>query len=332
MYLIIFRSKIFFALNALRIFVHAASQTVAARLMKENVWIPFFVGLVLYCLNIPVLLCIHDPRQIKPNPPEHGEDDDADVTQPLLGARPEDVSDRHDNDKSNSGGVASFIYESIRNAFHIAYYLSCDVIAAPCLAIAFSNEFGHSINNIFQQWMSKAFNLPLADTNYFLSFVRFAGVASQVALSTVVHYLQVKQIPKDRIDLGIVWFSQVVTVLGAIGAATSEATGQFVMSLLVFISGWGMKSALQSHITRVLPQEHITRLYIGLNIAERGASVVGAPLFSWLLSEGIQKGGYWMHLPYWVSTVIFFGVMILTWRFVSLCAGVLGTLETEGSN
>ena len=128
-----------------------------------------------------------------------------------------------------------------------------------------------------------------------------------------------------QIDLRIVWFSQGASLLGMFGAAISglgngNGSVQFACALLVYMLGWGMAGALQSIVTGVSDRDHVTQIYVGLNVAARAASVVSGPVFAGLLAGGLRAGGQWVFLPFYVTVVIFLGVGALTVRLTWLLA------------
>lgn len=329
----------------MRLFVNAASQTVGARLMQENLWIPVIVGISVHGLTIPALLLIADPRYRKHKPPATMTTTSttttvtatapataaaASDTDPLLGSsrsssqsRTSTPAEQQEEDESLLG----LIWHSLTSAFWTVVRLCRDPIAAPTLVVFFWNELGHGVNNIVQQWVSRTFSWTLASTNYFLAAQRGVAGITLIGLSVAVHRLQVAGVPSARLDLCLVAFCQSVTLLGIFGTVVSSLGGstrtrsvQFVCSVLVYMMGWGMNGALQSIVTRVSHPDHITLLYTGLNVAERMAAVGSGPAFAGLLAKAMQNGGEWEYLPYWVSFGIFLLVSALTVRLIKMLA------------
>ncbi|PSN70283.1 hypothetical protein BS50DRAFT_674706 [Corynespora cassiicola Philippines] len=293
-------SKVLFPLNAIRLFVNAGGQTLGARLMQKNLWMPGLIGLSVHCLAVPALCLIVDPRYQKQDAVAVARAPE-DVTEPLIG---EGTRKTQDKDKK----MWAQMWASAAGAIRAIPMLCRNPTTALTLIIFLVNELGHGVNNIVQQWSSRSFSWTLAHTNYFLAGQRVVAGTALIGFSGAVHRLQKAGLASARLDLGLVWLCQWLTLLGMMGAAiswVSRADGTramiFVGSVLVYMMGWGMNGALQSSVTRVMERDDITILYTGLNVAERMAGMVSGPMFAGLLAEGMERGGVWEYLPFWVS-------------------------------
>ncbi|KAF2128273.1 hypothetical protein P153DRAFT_386400 [Dothidotthia symphoricarpi CBS 119687] len=339
-------SKALFSLNAARLFVNAASQTLGARLMQKSIWLPMSVGISIYSLVFPVLFLIIDPRHQKYKSPSEvatkvtvtvpsatiagGEE-----TDPLLDSsissgpssgpsRPAiSVEQRHNE------SPLYMVWNSFTSAFLAVIHVCRNPIAAPTLVLFFWNELGHGVNTIIPQWASCTFSWTLADTNYFLAAQRAIAAITLVVLTLIIHWLQAIGKPAARLDLGLVIFCQSATLLGMFCTIASSLytsarwrNVQYVCAVLLYMMGWGMNGALQSTVTRAIDPDHITLVYTGLNVAERLATMTSGPVFAALLAEGLERGGVWEYLPYWVSLGFFLIVSVLTVRLVRMLAKV----------
>ena len=317
------RSKILLPLHATRLFIVALSQTAAARVMHENLWLPVLIGLSSHSLALPALLLMKDPRHVATSPspaqsPTTKPTTSNEVTAPLLTTVP-DIQPPHPPPPRDSQA------SSLSKTLHNALSLLRDPLTAHILAIIFWNEMGHGLNNIIQQWISKTFSWSLANTNYFLSSQRAVAGITLILLAMVAARMQAAGVPSQRIDVRIIWFSQIVTVIGTFGVAASGLSARggswlFVGCILVYMMGWGIGGAVQSTVAKVVEKERLALVYVGLNIAERAGSILSAPVYTGLLAEGLRKEGRWVYLPFYVSCGVFVVVCALTMRLTLLLA------------
>jgi hypothetical protein len=280
--------------------------------MQDNLWAPALLGLAMHGLAIPALCLIVDPPDQKQGSRmANGASEEA--TDPLL-AQAGDIAKEHPELP-----IREQIWASITAAGRRVSVLFLEPTTAMALAIVFLNELGHGVNNIVQQWSSRSFGWTLAHTNYLMAGQRFVAAMTLIGFSWSFHKLQRAGIASTRLDIGLVTVCQWLTLLGMLGAAMSSLSGLegmrtvvFICSILIYMMGWGMAGALQSSVTRSVPKDRITMLYTGLNVADRMAGIVSGPLFAGLLMSGMQKGGQWTYLPFWVSVGLFIMVSVLT--------------------
>ncbi|KAL8792797.1 MAG: hypothetical protein Q9195_004610 [Heterodermia aff. obscurata] len=258
-----------------------------------------------------------DPRHVATNPITKPIPND-EVTAPLLVTVPP-IELPHSPPPQNPRAF------SLRETLHNALSLLRDPLTATILAILFCNEMGHGLNNIIQQWVSKTFSWSLANTNYFLSSQRAVAGINLILLSLTAARMQASGVPSQRIDVRIIWFSQLVTVVGTFGVAASGLSGKggsgwFVGCIVVYMMGWGIGGAVQSTVAKVVEKERLALVYVGLNIVERAGSVLSSPVYAGLLAEGLRKEGRWVYLPFYVSCGVFVVVCALTMRLTLLLA------------
>jgi hypothetical protein len=310
-----------------RLIVNAVGQVGGARLMKWNLWTPALMGMSVHCLAVPALFLMTDPHEDERHGAGMADDDFDAATEPLL----TNVEDRA---KEPHGPMAWLpMWSWITGAVWRASQLFREPTTALTLAIVFLNELGHGVNNIVQQWSSSSFGWALGDTNYLTAGQRMVAALTLVGFSWLSHRLQMAGIPSARVDVGLVNLCQWLSLVGMLGAALSSVGGSegirvvgFVFCILVYMMGWGMAGALQSSLTRSIPQGQLTMLYTGLNVADRMAGIVSGPMFAELLTMGMQKGGSWAYLPFWVSVGLFVVVsgstrLVTTWLSREMGAG-----------
>ena len=316
-------------LHATRLFIVAICQTAAARMMHENLWLPVLIGLSSHSLALPALLLMKDPRHVATDPsltqdsttkPPASDE----ITAPLLTTVPP-IQAPHPPPSQDPW--ASSLRKTLQNALSLLR----DPLTASILAIIFCNEMGHGLNNIIQQWVSKTFSWSLANTNYFLSSQRAMAGITLIVLAMTAASMQAAGVPSQRIDVRIIWFSQLVTVIGTFGVAASGLSDRggsrwFVGCIIVYMMGWGIGGAVLSTVAKVVEKERLALVYVGLHIAERAGSVLSAPVYTGLLAEGLRKEGRWVYLPFYVSCGAFVIVCALTVRLTLL----LARLQTGG--
>lgn len=248
-------------------------------------------------------------------------------TEPLLAVRPEARAREGRNNHRQAlwlrvwlrtgGTVWRIMKEGVREPTMVV-----------ALAIVFLNELGHGVNNIVQQWSSNSFGWTLGDANYLTAGQRVVAALTLLGLSWSSHWLQRVGVASARLDVGLLHACQWLALTGMLAAAMSCLSGSegrraaiFICGLFVYMMGWGMMGALQACMARSIARADLTMLYTRLGVADQMAGTVCGPIYARLLTLGMQKGGQWNYMPFWVSVGLFAVVCGLTMSITHRLSG-----------
>jgi MFS-type transporter involved in bile tolerance (Atg22 family) len=175
------------------------------------------------------------------------------------------------------------------------------------------------------QFVSKRYNIKIADTGYIQSAFGVAHIIVVAAIVPYISHLVMKpttiraiRISDDKQrDLVFAMWSYGATAVGAIIMAVSPALSGFVGGIMVLALGSGAGSLIRSTMALYVDAEHRTRMFSLVGIIEVAGSLYAMPALAGLFTLGMRLGGEWIGLPYVGITVLCVIVVVLL-QFVRL--------------
>ena len=104
-------------------------------------------------------------------------------------------------------------------------------------------------------------------------------------------------------DLYLSRGSVLFIVAGNIFTSVSAAPWLLVVSLIILSVGNGFQPQVRALLAGVVEQETLATLNTAIATFETLMGLVSVPALGWLLSKGISLGGFWMGLPFIMTSV-----------------------------
>lgn len=283
----------------------------ASTAMTALLWLPFWIGLALLSLAIPVILVLPDhPHESNHRSAARRRMDEQSrplISSPVLKAQQADES----------------ILRSIIGRFDtLRSILSSHPRNMTFLFISFFlTSLASSDTKLLAQYISKRYHWTFASAGYVLSG---KAVVNFFLLTVVIPSLlrtrhssgRQQAGSTDRANLHYAHACLVVSVIGALAIAFSAEVWLLVPSLLIYALGSALPiftlSLLKSPAIAPSPQDDLiessdleTHIFSLVMMTKTLGSLVGAPLMAILWITGISIGGVAMGVPYFASGTLY---------------------------
>jgi hypothetical protein len=156
--------------------------------------------------------------------------------------------------------------------------------------------------DILRQYISTRYHVSISSATVLLS-VR-SGLMMIICLfllPAVNHLFRIRwQISPKRSDLLLSRSSCAAMALGFWLIALSPSIPLLVAAMVVNTFGWGLILFLRSLMTSLVEPHHVARLNTFVGIFDTAGLMIGSPGLAWLFEKGVELGGFWMGLPFFV--------------------------------
>lgn len=97
---------------------------------------------------------------------------------------------------------------------------------------------------------------------------------------------------------------------GCITIATTSAL--FITSLVIFQLGCGFEFAFRGLTTELVDESHVAMLFTAQSVFMTLSEVAAGPVLAGLYRKGLDLGGFWLSMPFLVSTFLFATTTVIT--------------------
>jgi MFS family permease len=307
----VLRASYFGYMSSITYVVNLLGPALASASMTLLLWLPFWIGITLLAIAIPVISMLPDHNTAKNQRDEQ--------SQPLLSSPLLKAQDSRPT-----------ILHSVINRFHalrtaLASHPRNFSLLLACFLLA---SLASSDTKLLVQYISKRYRWTFASAGYLLSgkavvnFVLLTVVVPRVLRSAVVAGggSRPPGASSDRINFRFAKLCFGVSILGAAAIAVSTTIWVLVPALLVYALG----SALPIFTLSLLKSPAIcssgaddiengdressspnadaeTHIFSIVMLVKTLGSLLGAPLMAFLWVRGIGLGGAALGMPYFVS-------------------------------
>lgn len=162
------------------------------------------------------------------------------------------------------------------------------------------------IRLVFQQMASTVFGWTMADTGFLITLQSLVCAIVLFLLQKLSLYLlRSAHMPSQQVDLNVSKFSALLFASGTLLMGVAPQSSAFVAAALLFSTGCGLYDCLKSYVTKSLGKEQVPQYYLFLSVVETLGHLVGSKVWTTLFGVGLQMGGMWQGLPYWVCSINF---------------------------
>jgi len=326
-------SAVYYKLSATILLAQVVGSALGSYLLQKGIWIPITIGFVITNLTIPMLAFLRDPRDAQKYQTVAATDNEEDITPRTSSASGKapgpNIEEPPKLETAHTPGSATPLIDSANTASrtpssaHVAFIsfktsvfdslrtlrtaVVRDKFYRFLLGVWFLNALAKSVKILLHQWASKRFGWTLAQVGMLMSMETLLNAIILMALPLLYRYLTERaQLMKEWIDIWVVRWSLLVTVIGLISVGLSSTGFGFLIGLAVAAFGVGFTDALKSYVTGLVRQEDITLLYSCATTVETGAELVSGPMWAGLFSVGLSIGGVGGSLPFLCSGVLVF--------------------------
>lgn len=94
-------------------------------------------------------------------------------------------------------------------------------------------------------------------------------------------------------------------ILGSSTTFLADSPSSLIFGQIIFASGFGVFATTRSFLTDMVDPMHIGTLYMGVTTVVSGGMMIGGPIMAKSLQWGLQLGGMWMGMPFFLTAVMF---------------------------
>ncbi|EGX96882.1 adenylate cyclase, putative [Cordyceps militaris CM01] len=183
--------------------------------------------------------------------------------------------------------------------------------------LLFSTVFttlGSAGGTLQQQYAAKRFGWTLAETSFLASI---KGVVSIVLTAAVLPAISQVLLAKCKLapiikDWWMTIGSLCFIVVGSAFLTVAGSSALFVASLVILQLGSGYEFAFRSMTSEMVDSSHIAMLFTAYSVFIMLSEVGAGPVLAAVFREGLDVGGKWMALPFFLATILFCTTLIIT--------------------
>ncbi|KAL8744132.1 MAG: hypothetical protein Q9190_003592 [Brigantiaea leucoxantha] len=316
------RVNFYFVLQALEFATSIISPPFGSVLMERNIWIPIILGtstLVFICFLILTVSETLGALGAHADPPLP-----ADKTgTPLTGSGHRFLSPSPPSTPSPSSSSSAStspptrphtsttkplsLLSRLTKSFPLLSFLFADLRILFLLFSLLPFAFGETANELFLQYISARYNIPLSRCAYFFSLR--AGI-SVLVLTLVLPYLAVFLIHRFHYntlskDIVLARLSFSITAIGTMIQALASSISVFTIGLMVAALGVGVAALVKCLLARLVHENELARTFTVMGLVQTVGILVAAPVEAELLQAGLRQGGPWVGLPFGVAGALF---------------------------
>ena len=261
--------------------------------MKRNFWIPLLLGLLIQFLSIPLVLAIPETLGNHKHIRRTG------VELPL----PSDAANgtRH-RKKPSLLDMLGRVRDSVRFIFQDW--------RIPTLILTFFVPNSGTFNILY---ISKRYGWSIADATLLTSIRSGLNVLIFLVLIPALSTILSSRFAFTSLRSDL-WLGRASCILSAVGFGVFGFAPHIALSIIgmiLFTFGNGHAMFIRSLLTSLVEQHHVARLYNIIGIVNTVALMAGSPLLAGLFQEGLQLGGVWAGLLYYLISGLYLCVTFL---------------------
>ncbi|OAR02759.1 hypothetical protein LLEC1_07597 [Akanthomyces lecanii] len=158
-----------------------------------------------------------------------------------------------------------------------------------------------------QQYAAKRFGWTMAETSFLRSV---KGIVSLVLTAAVLP--AISQVLLKRFKLAPIikdwWMTIGSLCVVIVGSACLTAAG----SSALFVLGGGYEFAFRSMVSEMVDSAHIAMLFTAYSVFMLLSEVRAGPILAVVFKKGLDVGGKWGALPFFVATILFCITLVTT--------------------
>ncbi|KAH8693930.1 major facilitator superfamily domain-containing protein [Talaromyces proteolyticus] len=284
------RAIIFFILQATVLCADILAPPLSSILMEYSVWIPCVLGLGIQLLGTAITIIIPETLHLS-------------------------VFHRDPAVNSDGNTRPSLTRQLKTNLASIFRNRKVATLVISLMILTIGNE---SIDFLLQ-YLSKRYGWPIAKAAIMLSLRAIVeAVLLLTVLPVLVLVLTKTKIPAMSRDLLIARTSSVMIVVGFMILAFSVQVLPAIFGLVIYTCGAGFQAAMMSLLASLWKSENLGNvgsMYSVVAMIMSSGGAIAGPFLSETFTWGLELGGVWVGLPFFMSACICAIVSVVLWSF-----------------
>lgn len=323
------RASIFFRFGVASMAADFISSAISSWLMTLDPWVPLLSGFavvllgVLFTVSLPETMH-HDPTRSfaaeQPVEMSHLSPDEGESYKD-----PGNKEQEHDDSDTEEPGEP-FLKPSSRPRSRIgAAYAQIKAYTTPytfifahkqillLLSAFLVYRLSRGSSWFLVQYISTRYHWTLAQANLLMSFRPVLTIPLFLFILPAVSRYLLRSMQSTQKDLRIARFSIIFLTLGTLGIGLSPSIPPLVISLVIQAAGSGFLFVTRSLITSLIRREQTAKLFTVIEILQSVGSVIASLVITNVFRLGIDLGGFWIGLAWFMTSSLFIMVGIAVW-------------------
>lgn len=313
------RASIFFRFGVASMAADFISSAISSWLMTLDPWIPLLIGMAIVFVGVMFTLSL--PETMHHAPPRKSEQ--ADHVE-LSHLSPDDDIAHKEHDFDDSGPGAPFT-EPTKKSHLQALTSQIHAYTSPYMFI-FANKqillllsaflvyrLSRGSSWFLVQYISTRYHWTLAKSNLLMSFRPILTIPLFLFVLPAISRYLLRTMSSTQKDLKIARISIFFLTLGTLGIGLSSSIPPLIISLILQSSGFGFLFVTRSLITTFIRQEETAKLFTVIEILQSVGAVIASLIITNVFRVGIDIGGVWIGLAWFVTSLLFVMVGVAVW-------------------
>ncbi|KAH8821770.1 major facilitator superfamily domain-containing protein [Xylogone sp. PMI_703] len=312
------RATNFFRLGAGVLVGELISNSVSGALTDKHPWSAIFLGMGLLFVGLFIACIIPETLHLAEAKKNH-----PDIATTTEG----EDSQTGRNEQAPSGDEEKAWHHFISSTFvklkaatqFVTGHRHIPLLLLTCIV----SVFGRYIQELVLQYVTKRLNWTWSQAAYLMTVRSAANLLNLVViLPFISNYLITHLLMTTKLkDLWLVRMSSVLLVSGSYAIGLSGHPIPLTIGLVIYAMGGGFGFLVRSLITSMVEPHYVATLYNIIAICEAAGIMSAGPALSASFRRGLQLGGAWIGLPFFISGTLF-----------AICATVVWSLRVKDVN
>ncbi|KAL6825282.1 major facilitator superfamily domain-containing protein [Trichoderma camerunense] len=300
------RTSVFYKVYAMNLIISVAVNPLAGWLLSVDPWLAMWIGNGI--LVVGMLSSAFIPETLKLRQAADNKRRGQDTPPPV-----EDESEPSTRKIPAARDLARRAWFSVKNDVSHVWHFIFASKSVVLLLLAYGPFYLIKLALVLDilQYMTRRFNWEWSTATYINTISSLTAVftllvvlpvASNI-LTTYFHYNAIRR------DLLLARISIVVFIIGSTLTAVAGVPWLFICSMVITNLGMGIGTLCRALLNAVVEPHTIATLNTTMSTMETLMGFIGSPVMGWLLSRGMELGGFWMGLPYLATTLL--GVCVM---------------------
>lgn len=282
------RASAFFRMSLASLIAQLIGPFISSKLMELSTpWMPLLLTVTSFPLASTLIFSI--PETLNP------------ATKALSGtSSPTDTTS-----PSTFGSIKSHLRHSLQASLSSITHLRNPNVVLLLLPFLVNASLVPARAQFLIQYVSLRFQWSLSSAGYLLSLQGIMNILlflillpALSALLTSPRY-KFSYLPAKK-DYILTLFSVITLVLG-LALQSLPIFPLVAVGIAITALGSGLPPLCRSLITSFVDKQHTTQLYTLIGIVEAVGGLYAGPVLAWCLSKGMELGGGWLGLPYFLA-------------------------------
>ncbi|KAK1754313.1 major facilitator superfamily domain-containing protein [Echria macrotheca] len=309
------RANVFLQLTSLFIISDIASGPLAGLIMTKSIWAVVWLSLGLLCLDMFLAFCCPDTLSLvektssQPQPISnggHSATNGGDTT----------LEDDH-HQTASSSPVRESLHRARKSLAEAWSFLSGHwhlLVLMLCFVFVVLSRL---VQDMLLQYTTKRYNWSWGRASVLLTVRSVTMLVTLIViLPALSRFLTTRlRMSAVRKDLWIARATGIAGIVGALLIALAAKAPVLIIGLVVFAFNGGMAAVIRSLLSSLVEPHHFGTLNSLIGVLEMVGLMVAAPSLFQSLKLGLEMGGAWIGLPFFIAAGMISVSTFIIWFF-----------------